>query len=120
MGRPHLVFVTVAIVLKDSLAACPDYVTYAGATHEPVSTGRYRLSAQRPDPPCRTFNLAEVETTINEMKDAVADPDLFRLFENTFPNTLDTTISWKGTAAGTTDEEAWRPARVYHDGDPRG
>lgn len=112
MGRSLLVFVIVAAVLNGALAACPDYVAYAAATHEPVSTGRYRLSAQRPDPTCRTFNLPEVEATINEMKGAVADPDLFRLFENTFPNTLDTTISWKGTAAGTTDEEAWRPARV--------
>lgn len=110
MGHSRLVLVIVAAALSGSLAACPDYVTYAAATHEPVSTGRYRLSAQRPDPICRTFNVSEVETTINEMKEAVTDPDLFRLFENTFPNTLDTTISWKGMAKGTTDEEAWRSA----------
>jgi hypothetical protein len=59
----------------------------------------------RPDPACRTFNSTAVEASsfttclkcladdieqkvIAEMKERIADPDLARLFENTFPNTL--------------------------------
>lgn len=91
--------------IKSTLAQCPNYADYSTQKHEPLSAGKYQLSYQRPDQSCRTFSLAEVESTIQDMKGAIADPDLFRLFENTFPNTLDTTISWHGFADGSTDEE---------------
>jgi hypothetical protein len=87
-------------------ATCPsDYTTYASVPHAPFSTGRYNLSSMRPDPACRTFVLSEVEETISRLQRVIADPDLFRLFENSWPNTLDTTIKWTGFASGTTDEE---------------
>ncbi|KAI1172091.1 glycoside hydrolase family 125 protein [Nemania sp. FL0916] len=86
-------------------AACPDYSDYSQQPHQPFSAGKYNLSQMRPEPACRKFVLPEVEQTIDEMKDLVKDPDLFRLFENTFPNTLDTTISWKGFANNGTEEE---------------
>ena len=86
-------------------AQCPDYVEYYAQQHPPYSSGKYQLSYQRPDPSCRTLSLSEVEQTINSTVAAIADPDLARLFENTFPNTLDTAIRWRGVAAGTTDEE---------------
>ncbi|KAH8666297.1 hypothetical protein BX600DRAFT_461414 [Xylariales sp. PMI_506] len=92
-------------VLGPVWAQCPDYSTYSAEIHEPLSSGRYHLSYQRPDVACRTFSLSEVEQTIQDMNSTIADPDLFRLFENTFPNTLDTTISWKGFAADNPDEE---------------
>jgi hypothetical protein len=38
------------------------------------------------------------------MKDVIKDPDLYRLFENAYPNTLDTAIKWKGFANGTDEE----------------
>lgn len=62
----------------------------------------------RPDPACRTFNSSAVEVrrfwefeahvdltgsfqkVIFDMKARLKDPDLARLFENAFPNTLGT------------------------------
>ncbi|KAI0019150.1 glycoside hydrolase family 125 protein [Xylariomycetidae sp. FL0641] len=87
---------------------CPDYTAYSSSVHEPLSSGMYNLSYMRPEPACRTFNLSEVEQTITDMKGLVKDPDLFRLFENAFPNTLDTTVQWKGFANnGSTEELAF-------------
>ncbi|KAI0601027.1 hypothetical protein F4775DRAFT_589717 [Biscogniauxia sp. FL1348] len=87
------------------LAQCPNYADYSTQTHEPFSEGQYQLSYQRPAAACRKFNLSDVEDTIEDMRGLVKDPDLFRLFENAFPNTLDTTVTWKGYADNGTDEE---------------
>jgi uncharacterized protein len=55
-----------------------------------------------------------MEKLIEKMKPKIKDPDLFRLFENSYPNTLDTMIKWRGYAKKldsitgnetTTDEE---------------
>ncbi|CAK7217698.1 hypothetical protein SCUCBS95973_003233 [Sporothrix curviconia] len=88
-----------------SAQGCPDYSTYSTQPHQPLSSGSFQLGYMRPDPGCRTFNLSEVESTIAAMAGSIADPDLYRLFLNAFPNTLDTAIRWKGTAADNPDEE---------------
>lgn len=99
---------------------CPDYGSYSNRRHAPFSEGVFQLSYQRPEPRCRTFNLTEVEETITSMKEDVKDPDLFRLFENCFPNTLDTAITWKGVANGSSgvegEEVSWGsvPGRRCH------
>jgi uncharacterized protein len=108
-----------ATLLLSSLAAtslaispradCPDYSQYSTQTHQPFSTGNYKLSYMRPDPECRKYTLPEVEKAIDDMRSRVKDPDLFRLFENAFPNTLDTTISWKGFASDDAKEEVGGP-----------
>ncbi|QBZ57723.1 hypothetical protein PoMZ_02658 [Pyricularia oryzae] len=87
------------------VAQCPDYVKYSTQRHEPFSTGRYGMSYMRPPPECRTFRAAEVEDVVDRMKKTIADPDLARLFENAFPNTLDTAIKWHGVAADDPSEE---------------
>jgi uncharacterized protein len=85
--------------------ACPGYDSYALTPHPPYSEGRHKLPYQRPSPVCRTTSFAEVEQTIEDMRIQVRDPDLFRLFQNTFPNTLDTTISWHGVSKESAEEE---------------
>ncbi|KAK3486835.1 uncharacterized protein B0T23DRAFT_234506 [Neurospora hispaniola] len=84
---------------------CPDYSSYAKTRHEPFSTGRHALPYQRPAPPCRTFNSSVIESFISNMSTIITDPDLYRLFENTYPNTLDTAIKWHGSAANNSAEE---------------
>ena len=43
----------------------------------------------------RSFTSAAVEVTITRMKKVIKDPELAWLFENCFPNTIDTTVHFK-------------------------
>jgi len=87
-------------------AECPRYTTTSYRRDSPpFSAGVHKLPSMRPSPECRTFHSPEVEAAIDEMRKLVKDPDLFRLFENTWPNTLDTTIAWKGVSAEDPSEE---------------
>ena len=52
------------------------------------------LPFQRPARSCRTFESPLVEKVIDDLKAQMVDKDLARLFENAFPNTLDTTVRW--------------------------
>ena len=52
------------------------------------------LPFQRPSPHCRTFRSAAVDKLIDQITDRMVDKDLARIFENAFPNTLDTTVRW--------------------------
>ena len=98
--------VSLGLVVSRVLAqSCPDYSSYSRERHQPFSSGRYALSFQRPSTSCRTFVSLAVESVVANMSAAIADPDLYRLFENSFPNTLDTAIKWRGRAANNTAEE---------------
>ncbi len=46
----------------------------------------------RPPPAERNFTSPAVESTIERVKSDMADPELARMFEQCFPNTLDTTV----------------------------
>src|SRR5262245_24415818 len=59
------------------------------------SLAQRSFQTMRPDPSERRFLSPAVETTILEVKRAMADPELAWLFENCFPNTLDTTVTFK-------------------------
>lgn len=79
--------------------ACPDYSDFSQQQHAPLSSGRFKLSQMRPAPNCRTFVDAGVDDTIAQYESIIKDPDLYRLFQNSYPNTLDTAIKWKGTGS---------------------
>jgi meiotically up-regulated gene 157 (Mug157) protein len=64
----------------------------------PLSEGRRQFPHVRPPPECRTFTLPALEDMLKRMKKVIRDPDLFRLFENSYPNTLDTMVKWRGFA----------------------
>ncbi|KAJ7731770.1 Six-hairpin glycosidase-like protein [Mycena metata] len=87
--------VALAVALAESARAqCPDYTSYSQSPQGNPSTGPLKLPYMRPSPECRTFNSSAVEKVIVDMKARLKDPDIARLFENTFPNTLDTTVKY--------------------------
>lgn len=92
-----LLFVSLGAAQTVNLT-CPDYYEYATQPHGPFSGGAYNLSYQRPMERCRTFNSSIVEDTIERVSANIVDVDLRRLFVNTYPNTLDTAIKWRGYA----------------------
>ena len=79
---------------KKYRAACPDYKHYSVIPHPPLGDGDLTLPFQRPSKYCRTFSSPLVEEIIEAITSRMVDKDLARLFENTFPNTLDTTVKW--------------------------
>jgi meiotically up-regulated gene 157 (Mug157) protein len=110
MVHPNTLAAILPLLAASSFAqqvnyTCPNPAVYFTEYHGPFSGGRFNLSYQRPPKHCRTFNLSELEDTISSMREQISDPDLSRLFENAFPNTLDTAIRWHGIAANNSDEE---------------
>ncbi|KAG9128121.1 hypothetical protein FRC07_004737 [Ceratobasidium sp. 392] len=83
-----------ALALPATAAQCEDYSKYSTKPQGKPSAGPLGLPFMRPPPQCRTFNSSTVESVIDQMKARLKDPDVARLFENTFPNTLDTTVKY--------------------------
>ncbi|KAJ6600686.1 Six-hairpin glycosidase-like protein [Mycena sp. CBHHK59/15] len=75
-------------------AGCEDFATYSTRPEGTPSRGPLGLPYMRPPAACRTFNSTAVEAVLGNIVPRMKDPDLARLFENTYPNTLDTTIKW--------------------------
>jgi meiotically up-regulated gene 157 (Mug157) protein len=61
-----------------------------------------KFSSQRPPVSQRKFTSHAVEKAIVEVKAKIADPELAWMFENCYPNTLDTTVQM-GSVDGKTD-----------------
>ncbi|KAG9234056.1 hypothetical protein BJ875DRAFT_377313 [Amylocarpus encephaloides] len=107
----------------DYSRACPNYKKYSTFPHRPLSDGDLALPFQRPSIHCRTFNSPLVETVIEQVTGRMIDKDMARLFENAFPNTLDTTVRWHvdGTEAshselkarGLRDEGKWEGPQSF-------
>jgi hypothetical protein len=53
------------------------------------------FESKRPAVGERKFSSTAVESTIARLKNQIADPELAWLFENCFPNTLDTTVEFE-------------------------
>lgn len=53
------------------------------------------FESKRPPLSQRKFSSRTVEETISKVKKEIADPELAWLFENCFPNTLDTTVDFE-------------------------
>ncbi|KAH7110697.1 Six-hairpin glycosidase-like protein [Dactylonectria macrodidyma] len=79
-------------------SSCPDYTDYSQKPHPPLSHGELKLPYMRPKEQCRTFKSPAVEKVIRDIKSRAKDPDLARLFENTFSSTLDTTVKYFDSA----------------------
>lgn len=78
-----------------------DFIKYsgllgAGLTMSPLSGFSYteNFKSNRPAKSERNFTSQAVEKTIEELKDQLKDKELAWLFENCFPNTLDTTVQF--------------------------
>ena len=90
---------------------------------QPNSEGPMKLPFQRPSEHCRTFDSDLVEKTIKDMNTTMVDKDLARIFENAFPNTLDTTVKWhvdgtekpgkKSHFFKSGSEDAWQGAQSF-------
>ncbi|CUA76677.1 Meiotically up-regulated gene 157 protein [Schizosaccharomyces pombe 972h-] [Rhizoctonia solani] len=89
-----LALASASILALPVAGECEDYTSYSKKPQGTPSTGVLGLPFMRPPPECRTFNSSSVETVIDQMKKRLKDPDVARLFENTFPNTLDTTVRY--------------------------
>ena len=75
----------------------------AWATSSLFETPQQRVyTSKRPAPENRKFTSKAVEKTIASVKSKINDPKLRWMFENCFPNTLDTTVNF-GTKNGKPD-----------------
>ena len=98
--------VTLLALVGAVAAQCPRYEQWSWDRHEPFSDGQYKLPYMRPEERCRTYNVPEVEDVIlKTMTSELGDPDLYRLFQNTWSNTVDTTVRWHGVSADDPEEE---------------
>ena len=64
----------------------------APAWTQSTATSPAALSSRRPAPEDRKFHSPAVEAQLASVKRRIADPELAWLFENCYPNTLDTTV----------------------------
>jgi len=61
----------------------------------PISQGAAEMITKRPKTSERKFVSDAIESTIKSVKSGIKDEELGWLFENCFPNTLDTTVNFK-------------------------
>ncbi|KAI9037844.1 uncharacterized protein KD926_011547 [Aspergillus affinis] len=79
----------------------------------PYSEGPLKLPFQRPATECRTFSSPAVEQVIEDVTSRMKDKDLARLFQNAFPNTLDTTVRWHVDGTSSVASKAQRDASQW-------
>ncbi|KAJ0303844.1 uncharacterized protein N0V96_000792 [Colletotrichum fioriniae] len=79
-------------------ADCESFENWMRSKPGPLSEGKRKFPLNRPRPECRTFRLPAMDNLITRMKGVIKDPDLYRLFENAYPMTLDSMVKWRGYA----------------------
>ncbi len=104
---------TLSILLSAGLFVCCSNVHAAGTTfcandNTSVNAPSSRYSVtKRPAESARLFKSKAVEKEIKRVKKMLTNPKLAWMFENCFPNTLDTTVHYR------TDEEGKPDTFVY-------
>ncbi len=84
-------------------AAAMAFASEAWADHPPAATAKVLdLPRARPAAGKRHFTSEAVETVLKEVQNKIPDPALGTIFENCFPNTLDTTV-FPGSYGGKPD-----------------
>jgi uncharacterized protein len=68
--------------------------SYTSRYIAPVNFAGYDFSSLRPVIGKRNFNSESVEDVILKVRKQISDPELAWMFENCFPNTLDTTVTY--------------------------
>ena len=95
MKRRH--FIINSSIATGAIVAGLHNYTLASQSAEPIFTTMRPLLAKR------TFTSQAVESLISEVKKAIKNPELAWMFENCFPNTLDTTVLNHGMKDGKLD-----------------
>lgn len=88
--------------MKAAAATTLATLTPAWAIAAEESTGKSAAATGRPVASARKFSSPAVESLIRQVKDGIHNPKLARMFENCYPNTLDTTVHL-GTLDGKPD-----------------
>ena len=70
------------------------FTSQASILDSPWKADNVDFISLRPAINKRNFTSKAVEETIEKVKSSIADPELAWLFENCFPNTLDTTVTY--------------------------
>jgi meiotically up-regulated gene 157 (Mug157) protein len=84
----------IGAALAGSALAFPRYMRAFSHTDRPTrDRATFDRATLRPPPNQRTFSSPAVEETLHRVKSRIADPELAWLFENCYPNTLDTTVT---------------------------
>src|SRR5438270_9734498 len=90
MGRPmHSTMTRREMLQLATGAAATAMLQPSTAFASSTSTG---FDSKRPAPQDRRFHSPAVEAYLSSVKRRIGDPELAWLFENCYPNTLDTTV----------------------------
>lgn len=82
-------------ISRSLLAGAGAYAAQIPAVHAAKSLFGENYLSRRPQLADRTFTSTAVENTISSLKPRLADPELAWMFENCYPNTLDTTVDFE-------------------------
>ncbi|TRX46365.1 glycoside hydrolase family 125 protein [Fulvivirga sp. M361] len=83
------------LFIKKTAAATAAMAMLADTPAWAIGSDNDTYTSNRPVPGDRTFTSKAVEKTIKKVKKGISNPELSWMFENCFPNTLDTTVDYE-------------------------